>query len=123
MKTPCELVVGKFLPSLRASVVKELSNGHGMKQSEIARKLGITQASVSQYLSATRAGDDKLTERFPKILIYAKEISGRIMAGESRNQWHSILCDACRDIREDDEFCKMHNVVANLKGCNICRQH
>ena len=75
MKTPCELVVSKILPSLRASVVKELSGKHGMKQSEIAKKLGITQASVSQYLSATRAGDPGLVEKFPKILEYAKDIS------------------------------------------------
>jgi predicted transcriptional regulator len=120
MKTPCELVVGKILPSLRASVVKELSKKHGMKQSEIARKLEITQASVSQYLSATRAGDPGLIERFPKILTYAEEISNRIIAGESRNQWQSILCTACVDIREDDEFCKMNGIASDVSGCNIC---
>jgi len=120
MKTPCELVVGKILPSLRASVVKELSKKHGMRQSEIARKLEITQASVSQYLSATRAGDPGLIERFPKILTYAEEISNRIIAGESKNQWYSILCTACVDIREDDEFCKMNGIAADVNGCNTC---
>ncbi len=120
MKTPCELVVGKILPSLRASVVKELSKRHGMKQSDIARKLGITQASVSQYLSETRAGDTGLVERFPKILIYAEEISSRIVAGESKNQWYSVLCTACADIREDDEFCRMHEETTNISSCNIC---
>lgn len=123
MKTPCELVVSKILPSLRASVVKELSGKHGMKQSDIARKLGITQASVSQYLSATRAGDIGLIEKFPKILVYAKDITDRIVAGEPRSEWHGILCEACRDIREDDEFCKMHSVVVNPAGCNICTKH
>jgi predicted transcriptional regulator len=123
MKTPCELVVGKILPSLRASVVKELSKKHGMKQSEIARKLGITQASVSQYLSATRAGDTGLIERFPKILTYAEEISNRIIAGESRNQWYGILCAACEDIRADDEFCKMHKLAVSVGGCKICGKH
>ncbi|MDH3365392.1 MAG: helix-turn-helix domain-containing protein [Thermoplasmata archaeon] len=120
MKTPCELVVGKILPSLRASVVKELSKKHGMKQSEIARKLGITQASVSQYLSSTRAGDPRLVERLPKILTYAEEISNRIVAGENKDQWYSVLCIACEDIREDDEFCKMHKIAANVGGCKIC---
>ena len=122
MKTPCELVVGKILPSLRATVVKELSRKHGMKQSEIARKLGITQASVSQYLSSARAGDTKMLEKFPKITVYAEEISDRIIAGEGRNQWYSVLCKACKDIREDNEFCRMHRIATNIAGCNICKK-
>ena len=122
MKTPCELVVGKILPSLRASVVKELSGKYDMKQSEIARKLGITQASVSQYLSAARAGDGSIIERFPKILSYAEDISERIVAGESRRQWYGALCEACMDIREEDEFCKMHRIATNISGCDICKK-
>ena len=120
MKTPCELVVGKILPSLRASVVKDLSKRHGLKQSEIAKRMGITQASVSQYLSSARAGDSRMLEEFPQIQTYAKEISERIMSGESRQEWYSVLCTACKDIREGDEFCKMHRIASNLQGCDIC---
>jgi predicted transcriptional regulator len=120
MKTPCELVVGKILPSLRASVVRDLSKRYGLKQSEIARRMGITQASVSQYLSSARAGDKRMLDEFPKILTYAEDISERIMAGESRQQWYSVICTACKDIREGDEFCKMHKVASNLEACDIC---
>lgn len=95
---------------------------HDMKQSEIARKLGITQASVSQYLSEARAGDGRMIERFPKILSYAQNISEKIVAGESRRQWYGVLCEACRDIREDEEFCKMHRIATNISGCNICKK-
>jgi predicted transcriptional regulator len=122
MKTPCELVVGKILPSLRASVVKELSGKYHMKQSDIAKKLGITQASVSQYLSATRAGSAKVTETFPKIKIYADNIAKRIVKGEDRYEWYSVLCIACKDIRSDDEFCRMHKITSNLSGCDICKK-
>ena len=122
MKTPCELVVGKILPSLRASVVKELSGKYNMKQSDIAKKLGITQASVSQYLSASRAGGTKVTESFPKIRKYAVEIARRIAAGEDRLEWYSVLCLACKDIRNDEEFCRMHRLSANLHGCDVCNK-
>jgi predicted transcriptional regulator len=122
MKTPCELVVGKILPTLRASVVKELSGKHHMKQSDIAKKLGITQASVSQYLSATRAGGTKVTESFPKIKIYANEIANRIVAGENKYEWYGVLCKACQDIRSGEEFCRLHKVASNLDGCDICKK-
>ena len=122
MKTPCELVVSKIMPALRASVVKELSHKYRMKQADIARKLGITQASVSQYLSSTRAAGSKMTDSFPRIRTYASEIARRINAGEDRYEWSSVLCRACTDIRSDDAFCKMHRVEANLEGCDICKK-
>ncbi len=122
MKTPCELVVSKILPSMRASVVKELSGKYHMKQSEIAKKLGITQASVSQYLSSTRAGSARVTEAFPKIKTYANDIAKRIVNGEDRYEWSSVLCIACRDIRADGEFCRMHRIASNLSGCDICKK-
>ena len=122
MKTPCELVVSKIMPALRASVVKELSHKYHMKQADIARKLGITQASVSQYLSSTRAAGSKMTDSFPRIRTYASEIARRINAGEDRYEWSSVLCRACTDIRSSDAFCKMHKVEANLEGCDICKK-
>lgn len=122
MKTPCELVVGKILPTLRASVVKELSRKYHMKQSDIAKKLGITQASVSQYLSSSRAGGTKITDRFPKIQEYAADIARRIDKGQDRTEWYPVLCMACKDIRNDDEFCKMHKIALNLGGCDICKR-
>jgi predicted transcriptional regulator len=122
MKTPCELVVGRILPTLRASVVKELSGKYRMKQSEIAKKLGITQASVSQYLSETRGGSTKMLDDFPQISEYADEIANRIVAGETRYQWYGVLCKACKDIRDDERFCKLHRISAKLSGCDICKK-
>ena len=119
MKTPCELIVGKIMPSLRSAVVKELSNKYRMKQAEIAKKLSITQASVSQYLSATRAADTKMVDSFPKIKGYATEIAKRIAAGEGKFEWSVVLCDACKDIRADEAFSRMS---ARIQGCDICKK-
>lgn len=122
MKTPCELVVGKILPSLRAAVVKELSSKYHMKQSDIAKRMGITQASVSQYLSSARAGSTRVTESFPKIKVYADDIANRIARGDDKFEVYSVLCTACKDIRSDDQFCKMHRLASNLPGCDICKK-
>jgi predicted transcriptional regulator len=122
MKTPCELVVGKIMPAMRASVVKELSRRYHMKQADIARRLGITQASVSQYLSSARGASTRMTEKFPEIKANAKEIAKRINAGEGRYEWSPILCRACKEIRENEAFCKMHRIESRLAGCDICKK-
>ncbi len=94
--------------------MKELSGRYHMKQSEIAKRLGITQASVSQYLNSTRAGGTKISETFPKIATYAKDIARSVVSGKDKYEWHGVLCLACNDIRSDKKFCEMH-------GCDICK--
>ncbi len=52
MHPPCELVVDTFLPSMRALVARRLKED-GLSQGRIASLLGLTQASVSSYLSTS----------------------------------------------------------------------
>ena len=54
MKIPCELVVWYVLPTIRREVARELVNSHGMSQAEVARKFGVTDAAISQYLKKKR---------------------------------------------------------------------
>ncbi len=51
MHPPCEMMMETFLPSMRALVSRRLS-AEGFSQGRISRLLGITQASVSHYLSS-----------------------------------------------------------------------
>ena len=41
---------------------------------------------------------------------------------EDRFEWSSVLCRACRDIRSEEAFCKLHKVDAGLEGCDICNK-
>ena len=46
---PSELVVDRFLPTVRAMLAERLAE-RGMTQQEIAAHLGVTQAAVSKYV-------------------------------------------------------------------------
>ena len=54
MKTVCEIVVQDILPTLRASVAKELMTTYNLNQGEVARLLDVSQPAVSQYLRQLR---------------------------------------------------------------------
>jgi len=54
MHPPCEMMVDSFLPSMRALVARRLKED-GISQGKIASLLGLTQASVSSYLSTSPA--------------------------------------------------------------------
>ena len=46
------------MPTIRAMVVKDLIKRYKLSQVNVARKLGITQPAVSQYVSALRGKDE-----------------------------------------------------------------
>ncbi|UCH88611.1 MAG: ArsR family transcriptional regulator, partial [Thermoplasmata archaeon] len=91
MKPPCEIIVTKILPSLRAAIVKVLIEEYHMKQTEISEILGISQSAISQYITSTRGADEKFYSLFPEISTYAKTVADQIVEGGNK-QRHIHLC-------------------------------
>ena len=122
MKPPCELAVKEFLPSLRAAIVRELSEEYHMKQIDIAEVLGITQASVSQYLNDERAKENRFTviKGFTQAV---KKIAGTIaLQNVSKAAVLHLMCEVCSQVRSSEEFCHVHQDMLMDGECNICRQ-
>ena len=123
-RPPCEIVVNKILPSVRGELVRVLSNEHDIRQTDIADMLGITQASVSQYMNASRGKDKQILEVFPEIKKYAGE-AAKNMIGDN-NQFgyrldsQTILCRICKNIRGDDRFIAYLGEQGQLKDDKIC---
>jgi predicted transcriptional regulator len=120
MKPPCEIVVIKMLPQIRANIVKILTQDYNMKQIEVSKKLGITQAAVSQYLSSSRGGDNDFLDIFPEMEDYAKDIATSIASGENKEMQLALLCEICSRIRDEEKFCSYHRNLLQLKSCGIC---
>ncbi|MCK5560412.1 MAG: ArsR family transcriptional regulator [Thermoplasmata archaeon] len=121
MKPPCELIVSKILPSIRAAIVKQLIEDHNMKQTQISTILGISQSAVSQYYTSARAADESALALFPEIVKYAKDVAGKIANGKiSKDQ--ILLCEPCQRIREDDKFCDFHKEFDQFMKCKICQE-
>ena len=55
MKLPCESIIWDILPSIRKEFALSLINDYGLTEKETAKKLKITTAAVSQYISGKRA--------------------------------------------------------------------
>jgi predicted transcriptional regulator len=120
MRPPCELVVNRLLPHIRADIVKILTKDYHMKQIEVSKRLGITQASVSQYLSSSRGGDREFHKMFPEMKEHAKEIAKRIAQGDAKDVQVALICSMCSKIREGERFCDFHKGFLDLESCGIC---
>ncbi len=61
MMTEYESILKGFLPALRSRVAAELNVNYGLKQTEIAMLLEVTQAEVSKYLNGTQPKSGSFT--------------------------------------------------------------
>ena len=97
MDPQCEIIGKYVLPIFRSMLAKELVQKYHLSQTEAAKKLGTTQAAVSQYLSSKRAykGIEHVEQYLPKI---------QTMAAETAQKLASQEIDA-KDVTFD--FCKL----------------
>ena len=93
MATNYEIAYGRVIPEIRRAVAREMSLHYHMNQTEIAKRLGITQAAVSKYLSSTR----KSSVREREIVRY---IEASMRGDKAASQ--DALCRACQTSRKFD---------------------
>lgn len=106
MKSPCELIVWHLLPAIRSELAHELKTDR-FKQNEIAQKLGITPAAVSQYMSEKRGSDFKFSDDVNGLI---KGIAKRI-ACEDLSEFEIMeeMCVICLAVRKEGMLCKIHH--------------
>lgn len=96
MDPQCE-IIGKYaLPVFRSMLAKELVQKHHFSQTQAAKKLGTTQAAISQYLSSKRAfkGMEEIEQFLPQIQVMAQDTAKKIVNKEISTQ--DITPDFCR---------------------------
>ena len=98
MSTSCENAVRYILPLYRAFVAKELIAKYDFTQVATAKKLGTTQAAISQYVTSKR-GHKRIPnyrDVAPLIQDAAAEIAKRIAtAGMSSKEFKESFCEVC----------------------------
>ncbi len=84
MDPQCEIIGKYVLPIFRSMLAKELVQKYKLSQTEAAKKLGTTQAAVSQYINSKRAhkGIEHVEEFLPKIQAMAGETARKLIDKE-----------------------------------------
>jgi predicted transcriptional regulator len=121
MLQPHELIAAKLLPTIRARLAQVLLQDYGMKQVQVAKQLGITQAAVSHYNTRSRAADDEILELFPEIDDFVAKVASRIEDGLSQTEQIALINLMCDGLSQTQRFCEYHKRIAHLDPeCNVC---
>ncbi|MEM2220124.1 MAG: helix-turn-helix domain-containing protein [Candidatus Korarchaeum sp.] len=96
---PCEIIVRTLIPSVRAAITRELIERHGLKQVEVAKLLGVTQAAVSQYIRGARGGVFDLSRDDSIASVITRIAEGLARGSLSRLDASTLTCEVCYQVR------------------------
>lgn len=121
MLQPQELVVAKLLPAIRARLARQLLERHKMKQVDVARAMGITQAAVSHYNTQSRGVDHEMVRLFPEIRPFVQGLADRIAHGMTLSDQIASVNGFCTSLMLTARFCEYHKSVGDIDPhCTAC---
>ena len=123
MVLPCEVAVKSVIPAIRSAIARELTESYGLKQTEVAKLLGVTQTAVSKYTSHCRGAIFEVTE-VDGVQPVLKETVFSLANGEmDKYGLAEKLCTVCGIIRQSGLMCILCKVsdpdIDNSK-CTVC---
>ena len=125
MLLPSEIESKLLIPAVRAILSKELVIEKGLKEEEVARMLGITQAAVSNYLRGTR-GDNELISKLmslSEIMSMIKEISDDLSTNRAYTaKTLSKFIALCNYMRYSLIICDAHHSLERNIDEKVCEQ-
>jgi len=104
------IVVQYILPALRTAIAKELIEKHGLRNTEVAEKMNVTPAAITQYLNKSRGESaSMMIEGSDRVMNMVSEITHDLAQGVSPADMLLLkLCLACNAVRSEGLICDLH---------------
>ncbi len=125
MLLPAEIESRSLIPALRAILAKKLAEQHKIREDEISKMLGVTQAAVSNYIRGTR-GDPKLISQLSsqkQITEMIEEISDNLASNKAYTPASlSKFIGLCNYIKSSLLICDIHHNLESDIDEAICKE-
>ncbi len=123
MVLPCEVAVKSVIPAIRSAIARELTESYGLKQTEVAELLGVTQTAVSKYTSHCRGAIFEVTD-VEGVQPILKETVSLLANGDiDKYKLAEKLCAVCGIIRQSGLMCILCRVSdpdIDNNRCIVC---
>ena len=125
MLLPSEIEAKSLIPAVRAILAKRLIKDYSLKEEDVAKVLGITQAAVSNYVRGTR-GDVELLSKLVSVREVMRMIDD-IAKDISTNKAYTPSTLAkfvglCNYMRYTLIICDVHHSIESNIDEQICEQ-
>lgn len=125
MLLPAEIESKTLIPALRAIVAKRLAEGHGIREDEISRMLGVTQAAVSNYIRGTR-GDPSLIAKLlgeERVASMISELCEGLASDKAYTPSSlSRFIGLCNYVKSSLLICEIHHNLESDIDEEVCKE-
>jgi uncharacterized protein len=125
MLLPSEIEAKSLIPAVRAILAKKLIKEYALKEEDIAKVLGITQAAVSNYVRGTR-GDTELISKLESVREVMRMIDDIAMDLSTNKAYTpstlAKFVGLCNYMRYTLIICDVHHSIESNIDEQICEQ-
>lgn len=125
MLLPAEIESKTMIPALRAILARKLADEHKIREDQISKMLGVTQAAVSNYIRGTR-GDPKLIEQLlsqKQVVEMLDEISDNLSSNNAYTPASlSKFIGLCNYIKTSLLICDIHHSLESNIDEAVCKE-
>lgn len=105
-------------------VANELMAYHGLKQTEAARFLGISQPAISLYQQKLRGNSIDLGSDPEISILITRHAEALVNGSFTRGDLLLSFCRICKTVRTKGLMCKIHKTfdpAVDVDKCDFCR--
>ena len=125
MLLPAEIESKTLIPALRAILAKKLAEEYNIREDEISKMLGVTQAAVSNYIRGTR-GDPSLIAKLlaeKQVAIMINELSESLSSDMAYTPSKlSKFIGLCNYIKSSLLICDIHHNLESNIDEQVCKE-
>ena len=125
MLLPAEIESKSLIPALRAILAKDLANRYHIREDEISKMLGVTQAAISNYIRGTR-GDPKLIEKLledKQVADMLDDITNSLSSDKAYTPSSlSKFIGLCNYIKSSLLICDIHHNLETNIDDEVCKE-
>ena len=125
MLLPSEIESKSLIPALRAIIAKKLANEYKIREDQISKMLGVTQAAISNYIRGTR-GDPELIKKLlaeAQVSEMIHEISDDLASDKAYSPSSlSKFIGLCNFIKSSLLICDIHHNLESDIDEAVCKE-
>jgi len=125
MLLPAEIESKTLIPALRAILAKKLAEDHNVREEEISKMLGVTQAAISNYIRGTR-GDPALIAKLlsdQQVATLIEELTESLSSDMAYTPSSlSKFIGLCNYIKSSLLICEIHHNLESNIDEKICKE-
>ena len=125
MLLPAEIESKTLIPALRAILAKKLAEDHNVREEEISKMLGVTQAAISNYIRGTR-GDPALIAKLlseEQVSTLINELTENLSSDMAYTPSSlSKFIGLCNYIKSSLLICEIHHNLESDIDEKVCKE-